>query len=86
MDEVDQAIREEILGKVEVREERDACVMRVNARALLRSHSGDIKIQMEPVILGRGDDEGEVEGVIGISNSKKVSRRACKIRHDEATE
>jgi hypothetical protein len=45
MDEVDQAIRDEIKGKViEVKEERDACVMRVNARALLRSHSGDIKI------------------------------------------
>jgi len=44
MDEVDQAIRDEMRGKVEVKEERDACVMRVNARAILRSHSGDIKI------------------------------------------
>ena len=55
-------------GKVETKEERDACVMRVNARALLRSHSGDIKIQMEPVILGRGGNgEEEESGVIGIS-------------------
>jgi hypothetical protein len=38
-------------GKVETKEERDACVMRVNARALLRSHSGDIKIQMDVEIL-----------------------------------
>ena len=68
MDEVDQAIRDEIRGKVETKEERDACVMRVNARALLRSHSGDIKIQMDPVILGRGDNsEGDESGVIGIS-------------------
>ena len=68
MDEVDLAIRDEMRGKVETKEERDACVMRVNARALLRSHSGDIKIQMEPVILGRGGNgEDEESGVIGIS-------------------
>ncbi len=93
MDEVDLAISEEIGKKKDNKndenvdeDEWDSCVMRVNARALLRGHSGDIKVRTEEVVLGRGEGQGEVEGVIGISRSKKVSRRACRIRHDEANE
>ena len=96
MDEVDLAISEEIgkkknnnnndEGDSVNEDEWDSCVMRVNARALLRGHSGDIKVRAAEVVLGRGEGVDEVEGVIGVSRSKKVSRRACRIRHDEANE
>ncbi len=63
---------------------KESNVIQIRAYAILRTHAKDYHINDKEVILGRsGQEESKSLPVIEISDSKKVSRKACKIYFNE---
>ena len=62
-------------------------VMQVHAYALLRGHNCEYLMQKREMVLGRGDDmQTSSLDVVKVSESKKVSRRAVRIRYNDKNE
>lgn len=63
-------------------------VMLIKAWALLRGSTSDHLVTSKDILLGRNESSQTKEGTqyIQVSKSKKVSRRAARIRFDEDKE
>jgi hypothetical protein len=85
-------VGEVIEGKRKEVPVKDPNVMQVRAYAIIRGHNLEYMMTKKEVVMGRVCNKEEKAGtkgeeeVLGVSKSKKVSRKAVKVRYNEATE
>ena len=65
----------------------DQVMVQLRAYAVLRGHECEYLMIKREMVLGRGAGERSAEdGVVGITENKKVSKKAVRIRYNEKSE
>lgn len=67
-----------------VHQVEDQVMVQLRAHALVRGHECEYMMTKREMVLGRG--AGVEEGVVGVTENKRVSRKAVRIRYNEKGE
>jgi hypothetical protein len=70
-----------------VHQVEDQVMVQLRAHALVRGHECEYLMTKREMGLGRGKDErGAEDGVVGVTDNKRVRRKAVRIRYNEKAE
>ena len=67
-----------------VHQVEDQVMVQLRAHALVRGHECEYMMTKREMVLGRG--AGAEDGVVGVTENKRVSRKAVRIRYNEKGE
>ena len=71
-----------------VHQVEDQVMVQLKAHALVRGHECEYLMTKREMVLGRGGagERGGEDGVVGVTENKRVSRKAVRIRYNEKAE